>query len=91
MAEGVAAKVIADILDLDERTVRKYAAAGIMVRIGHGKYALRESVRGYAAILRKAAAGHVLTFDHLVLDALASESLNFDLDWRRDERAAPKR
>jgi phage terminase Nu1 subunit (DNA packaging protein) len=45
MAEGVAAKVIADILDLDERTVRKYAAAGIMVRIGHGKYALRESVR----------------------------------------------
>jgi DNA-binding NarL/FixJ family response regulator len=41
MAEGVAAKVIADILGLNQRTIRKYAAAGIMVRVGHGRYALR--------------------------------------------------
>jgi len=45
------------LLDLDERTIRKFAVSGIMVRAGKGEYALGPSVRNYVRHLREAAAG----------------------------------
>jgi hypothetical protein len=74
--EGVAAKVIADILAIDERTVRKYAAAGTVVRVGHGKYALRESIRNYVKVLREAGPG-ARPLSTILSLALKSDGLDF--------------
>ena len=39
MADGVPGATLAALLDLDERTIRKFAVSGIMVRAGKGEYA----------------------------------------------------
>ena len=57
MADGVPGATLAALLDLDERTIRKFAVSGIMVRAGKGQYALGPSVRNYVRHLREAAAG----------------------------------
>jgi phage terminase Nu1 subunit (DNA packaging protein) len=57
MAEGVPAKTLADLLDMDERIVRQYAKKGIFVKAGHGQYMLAPSVRNYVRHLREVAAG----------------------------------
>jgi phage terminase Nu1 subunit (DNA packaging protein) len=46
---------LAALLDLDERTIRKFAASGIMVRADKGLYAFAPSVRNYVRHLREAA------------------------------------
>jgi hypothetical protein len=38
---------------------------------------LRESVRNYVGVLRKAAKGHSFSLDDLSLDALKSEGMDF--------------
>jgi phage terminase Nu1 subunit (DNA packaging protein) len=57
MAEGVPAKTLADLLDMDERIVRQYAQKGIFVKAGHGQYMPAPSVRNYVRHLREIAAG----------------------------------
>jgi hypothetical protein len=70
MADIVAAKFLAKILDMHERSIRRYAKAGIIVRVGYGKYALAESVQNYVGVLRAAARRQAMSFDNLLLDAL---------------------
>ena len=48
----VSAKELGEILDVNERSIRRYTAAGIIIKVGYGKYALCESVRNYVAILQ---------------------------------------
>ena len=57
MAEGVPAKTLAVLLDMDERVVRRLAAEGIIVRAGRNQYLLAPSVRNYVRHLREIAAG----------------------------------
>ena len=57
MAEGVPAKTLAVLLDMDERVVRRLAAEGIIVRAGRNQYLLAPSVRNYVRHLREVAAG----------------------------------
>lgn len=66
----VSAKELGEILDVNERSIRRYTAAGIIIKVGYGKYALYESIRNYVRVLRKAAAGHTISLDDLVLDGL---------------------
>jgi phage terminase Nu1 subunit (DNA packaging protein) len=56
MAEGVPAKTLAVLLDMDERVVRRLAAEGIIVRAGRNQYLLAHSVRNYVRHLREIAA-----------------------------------
>jgi phage terminase Nu1 subunit (DNA packaging protein) len=56
MAEGVPAKTLAVLLDMDERVVRRLAAKGIIVRAGRNQYLLAPSVRNYVRHLREIAA-----------------------------------
>ena len=56
MAEGVSAKTLAVLLDMDERVVRRLAAEGIIVRAGRNQYLLAPSVRNYVRHLREIAA-----------------------------------
>lgn len=48
----VSAATLANLLHCDERTVRKLAARGIVVRDSRGRYALAASVRNYVRHLR---------------------------------------
>jgi len=57
IAEGVSAKTLAVLLDMQERTIRQYARKGIFVRAGRGQYLLTPSVRNYVRELRETAAG----------------------------------
>lgn len=57
MGEGVSAKTLAVLLDMDERVVRRLAAEGIIVRAGRNQYLLAPSVRNYVRHLREVAAG----------------------------------
>jgi hypothetical protein len=77
----VSAKELGEILDVNERSMRRYAKAEVIIKVGYGKYALRESVRNYVGVLRKAAKGHTFSLDDLSFDALKSEGMDF-LDFR---------
>jgi phage terminase Nu1 subunit (DNA packaging protein) len=57
MAEGVPAKTLAILLDMDERVVRRLAAEGLIVRAGRNQYLLAPSIRNYVRHLREIAAG----------------------------------
>jgi phage terminase Nu1 subunit (DNA packaging protein) len=57
MAEGVPAKTLAVVLDMDERVVRRLAAEGIIVRAGRNQYLFAPSVCNYVRHLREVAAG----------------------------------
>ena len=57
LPETVPAAVLADLLGVSGKTVRELAVRGIVVRASRGEYALRASVRGYAAHLRGVATG----------------------------------
>jgi phage terminase Nu1 subunit (DNA packaging protein) len=57
MAEGVPAKTLAVLLDMNDRVVRRLAAEGIIVRAGRNQYLLAPSVRNYVRHLREVAAG----------------------------------
>jgi phage terminase Nu1 subunit (DNA packaging protein) len=57
MAEGVPAKTLAVLLDMNDRVVRRLAAEGIIVRAGRNQYLLAPSVRNYVRHLREIAAG----------------------------------
>jgi phage terminase Nu1 subunit (DNA packaging protein) len=57
MAEGVPAKTLAVLFDMDERVVRRLAAEGIIVRAGRNQFLLAPSVRNYVRHLREIAAG----------------------------------
>src|ERR1700720_982519 len=57
MVEGMPAKTLAVLLDMDERVVRRLAAEGIIVRAGRNQYLLAPSVRNYVRHLREVAAG----------------------------------
>jgi phage terminase Nu1 subunit (DNA packaging protein) len=46
--ETVSASELASLLLVSRKTVAEWAALGVVVRIGHGRYDLRESVRGFA-------------------------------------------
>jgi hypothetical protein len=73
----VSGKELGEFLDVNERSVRRYAKAGVIIKVGFGKYALRESVRNYIGVLCKAAKGHTFSLDDLSLDALKSEGMDF--------------
>jgi hypothetical protein len=77
----VSAKELGEILAVTDRSIRRYAKAGVIIKVGYGKYDLRESVRNYVGVLRKAAAGRTFSLDDLSLDALKSEGMDF-LDFR---------
>ena len=49
--------VLGDLLDISGKTVREFAARGVMVRVGKGKYDIRASVRNYSAHMRRIATG----------------------------------
>jgi hypothetical protein len=76
----VSGKELGEFLDVNERSIRRYAKAGVIIKVGYGKYALRESVRNYVGVLRKAASGHTTSLDVLILDGLKAEGLDFNLD-----------
>jgi terminase small subunit / prophage DNA-packing protein len=57
VAEGVPWKKLAVLLDMEERTIRKYEQEGIFVKVGRGQYLLAPSVRNYVRRLREIAAG----------------------------------
>jgi phage terminase Nu1 subunit (DNA packaging protein) len=48
---------LAGLLGLSAKSVATHANTGVIVRVGRGKYRLRESVRSYTAHLRQIAAG----------------------------------
>jgi terminase small subunit / prophage DNA-packing protein len=51
--ETVSAAELASLLLVSRKTVAEWAALGIVVRVGHGRYALRESVKGFAQHVRE--------------------------------------
>lgn len=57
VAEGVPWKTLAVLLDMNERTIRKYEQVGIFVKAGRGRYLVAPSVRNYVRHLREIAAG----------------------------------
>ena len=58
MAEAkVSGKELGDVLDMHERSIRRYAKAGVIIKVGYGKYALAESVRNYVGVLRQGGEG----------------------------------
>ena len=70
MAKMVSGKELGELLGVTDRSIRKYAAAGIIIRSRHGKYELVPSVRNYVQLLRHAAAGRAMSMDDLIRDAL---------------------
>jgi hypothetical protein len=73
----VSGKELGEFLDFNERSVRRYAKAGVIIKVGYGKYLLRQSIRNYVGVLRKAAKGLSFSLDDLSLDALKAEGLDF--------------
>lgn len=62
MTEGVTAKALADLFELeDPRRIQQLAEQGYVVRIKRGRYALTESVRGYIRFWRERAEGRHAT------------------------------
>lgn len=53
----VGAREVADWIGASDRTVRELADKGIAVRVGRGKYDLRETIRNYSAHMREVSAG----------------------------------
>lgn len=49
---------LAEVMDCDQRTIQKYAADGIVVRVSYGRYHLLNSVRNLIRHLRKQASLH---------------------------------
>jgi len=54
---------LADLLGISARRVQQLADGGVVVKAGHGKYRLDESVRSYCEHLREVAAGRDTTLD----------------------------
>jgi phage terminase Nu1 subunit (DNA packaging protein) len=54
---AVSASVLAELFKVDERTIRKLATAGIVVRVGRGFYDRDASTTNYIVHLRELAAG----------------------------------
>jgi phage terminase Nu1 subunit (DNA packaging protein) len=55
--EVVSPKTLAGLLDMSEASVRQYAAEGVFVKAGRGRYVLSPSVSNYIRHLREVAAG----------------------------------
>lgn len=55
--EPVTQEVMADLLDVDPRTVRELVERGLVFRVGRGRYDMRLSVRAYVGHMRAMAAG----------------------------------
>jgi phage terminase Nu1 subunit (DNA packaging protein) len=51
--ETVSAGELASLLLVSRKTVAEWAALGIVVRVGHGRYDLRGSVKGFARHMRE--------------------------------------
>jgi terminase small subunit / prophage DNA-packing protein len=51
--ETVGASELAALLLVSRKTIAEWAATGVVVRVGHGRYDLRESVRGFAKHMRE--------------------------------------
>lgn len=51
----VTAHELADLLGLTTRTITELAARNIVVRVGPGRYVMRDSIQGYIAYLRNQA------------------------------------
>jgi hypothetical protein len=58
------AKFLAETLDVDERTIRKFVRDGIVVRADKGLYRFEESVQGYVRHLKNAIIMRVAGFGH---------------------------
>lgn len=54
---AVGPPVLAQLFDCDESAIRVLARKGIVVKAGHGKYLVGQSVRNYVRHLREIAAG----------------------------------
>jgi hypothetical protein len=52
-SEFVPGKFLATIFNVNERTVRKLADKGVLIRCEPGKYALCQSVQGYVEHVRR--------------------------------------
>jgi len=53
--KGVGVTTLAKVFDLTPMRVQQLASAGVIVKVGHGTYALMDSVRGYVKFLRERA------------------------------------
>jgi terminase small subunit / prophage DNA-packing protein len=51
--ETVSASELAALLLVSRKTIAEWAALGVVVRVGHGRYDLRESVKGFAKHMRE--------------------------------------
>jgi phage terminase Nu1 subunit (DNA packaging protein) len=57
LPEATPWQTLATLLELDDSTIRAYAAEGVFVKAGRNKYLLAPSVRNYVRKLREIAAG----------------------------------
>ena len=71
MTKMVSGKELGELLGVTDRSIRKYAAAGIIIRCRHGKYELVPSVQNYVQLFRHAAA-RAMSMDDLIRDARLS-------------------
>jgi phage terminase Nu1 subunit (DNA packaging protein) len=55
----VAGPVLGAVLCVDAKSIQRYAAEGVAVRVGHGRYLLLQSVQNLVRRLREQAAGRI--------------------------------
>jgi phage terminase Nu1 subunit (DNA packaging protein) len=90
-SETVNATELADLLSVSRKTIAEWAASGIVVRVAHGKYNLRESVRGFAKHMRErgpagdATAVAAVASHRGELLKIQAERAKFQLEQEREE------
>jgi phage terminase Nu1 subunit (DNA packaging protein) len=87
---GVAMAVMTYMLNCDERTVQKYAAAGLAVRVGRGLYAPLDTARNIITHLRARAEGRESKdgqVDAVTENALLRRAQREIIEMQRDQKA----
>jgi len=84
LPENVTGEDLAALLDVDQRTVRNYAAAGVITKTSPNTYALAESVRGIIALAKKSSKNSALEKEQAAL--MAGKRKMIELRLAEEER-----
>lgn len=88
MEKGVGVTTLSKLFDLTPMRIQQLATAGVVVKAGHGRYLLGESVRGYVKFLRERAETRGGSRELSEVKRLIAEE---DLESKRRENAADRR
>jgi phage terminase Nu1 subunit (DNA packaging protein) len=87
--ETVNATTLADLLGVSRKTIAEWATAGVVVRLGHGAYDLRRSVKGFARHMqardRGGSAMAEVSVERAALLRLQRERAEFELSKSKKE------